>query len=288
MKDKLYIIRAEEFRRALGDDTTLQYDLFRMVAAVQGLVNREDPELYLLWQESDDFWLDYMQKEGNFLHGRERVPLCDWASFFARYGALIAEHGLILWDDNVPATANAAMTACGVDGYIPVRGDSEAYRRITDATGAPVRIDLTGKFTGEGIIFGTDRVSSGSAKCDAYLWALETYMDRCHPTILFYTLDGIRWRSSEPYYPDLGNAFVFNMDYAVSRRAFVFDLSSYDDEVPCDDPNQPLGCDFAVMQEIFALSRANTMSAPMDLEPRTENTEPYAAPETRVMSGTLA
>lgn len=252
MKDTIYIIHAEALRREMGSDTTLQYDLFRLITAVQGLVNREEPELYLFWQEADPFWLDYMQKEGNFLHGRNRVELCDWSSFIEHYGTFIAEHGLILWDGAVPATANAAMTACGVDGYIPVRGGSEAYRRITAETGAPVVIDLTGKFTGAGTVFGTDRPSSGSAKCDAYLWALETYMDRCHPTILFYTLDGIHWRSSEPYYPDLGNAFVFNMDYAVSRSAFVFDLSSYDDEVPCDDPNQPLGCDFAVMQEILA------------------------------------
>ena len=252
MKDTLYIINVEKFRAEMGADTVFQYDCFKIIVAVQGLVNRDDPELYLMWQKADAFWLDYMQESDNFLHGRKRVELSCWKEFIAQYGSFIAEQGLILWDPAVAATVNAAMTACGVDGYIPVRSDSEAYYRITKETGAPVRIDLTGKFTGDGMVWGTDRPSAGSAKCDAYLWALETYMDRCSPTVMFYTLDAVCWRSTPPYYPDLGNAFVFNHDYAISRRAFIFDLSSYDDEAPCDDPTQPIGADFAVMQEILS------------------------------------
>ncbi len=251
MKDKLYIIDAAKFKAEMGDDTVLQYDLFKIIVAVQGLVNREDPELYFMWQDADAFWMDYMQKEGKFLHGRERVELPDWAAFIEHYGSFIAEKGLIAWDYDVPATMNAATTACGVDGYIPVRSGSEALKRIMAQTGAEVKVDLTGKFTGKGRIWDCHRESTGSAKCDAYIWALEKYMDRCHPTILFYTLDGISWSDDKPYYPDLGNAFVFNHDYAISKRAFVFDVSSYDDETPCDDPTQPLGTDFRTMQEIF-------------------------------------
>ncbi len=44
---------------------------------------------------------------------------------------------------------------------------------------------------------------------------------------------------------------MYNHDYAIARSAFVFDVSSYDDELPCDDPGQPLGTDFATMKEIF-------------------------------------
>ena len=251
MKDKLYIIDTAKFAAEMGEDTVLRYDLFKLIVAVQGQVNREEPELYLMWVPQDSFWLDYMQEEGKFLHGRERVELPNWAAFIERYGSFIKECGLAVWDYDVPATMNAATTACGIDGYIPVRGGSEAMARIMKETGAEVKLDLVGKFTGKGRIWDTDRESSGSAKCDTYLWALDKYMDKCHPTILFYTLDAISWDDNKPFYPDLDNACVFNHDYAISKRAFVFDVSSYDDEVPSDDPTQPLGTDYKTMQEIF-------------------------------------
>ncbi len=251
MKDKLYIIDVAKFTEEMGEDTVLRYDLIKIIVAVQGQVNREDPELYLMWVPQDPFWLDYMQEEGKFLHGRERVELPDWAAFIERYGSLIKECGLAVWDYDVPATVNAATTACGIEGYIPVRGGSEAMARIMRETGAEVKLDLVGKFTGKGRIWDTDRESTGSAKCDTYIWAMEKYMDKCHPTILFYTLDGISWDDNKPYYPDLDNACVFNHDYAISKRAFIFDVSSYDDELPCDDLTQPLGTDYKTMQEIF-------------------------------------
>ena len=41
------------------------------------------------------------------------------------------------------------------------------------------------------------------------------------------------------------------MDYAVARKAFVFDLFAFDDEAPSDDPGQKPGTDLAVMKRIL-------------------------------------
>jgi hypothetical protein len=76
-------------------------------------------------------------------------------------------------------------------------------------------------------------------------------MDKTNPTLLVYMADGGGYRRGEPYYPDLGNLFVPNHDYAISKAAFVFDVSCWDDEAPWDDPDQPIGADFAIMQEVF-------------------------------------
>lgn len=76
-------------------------------------------------------------------------------------------------------------------------------------------------------------------------------MDRTNDTIMFYTVDGASWDANEPYYPDLGNAFVYNQDYAVFKRAFVFDLSFWGDEAPCDEPFQPIGSDLNTMKELL-------------------------------------
>jgi len=250
----VYTINTAGFLAEFGGNTVLQYDIMKIVVAVQGLVNRQDVRLYLFWQEADRFWMDYMTRPGKFLAGAEFSEIPDFDAFCGIFGDFIRECGIIAWDSDVPATMNAATTACGVDGLIPVRWSEEpdsALARLTDAVGAEIRINLRGRFTGEGMIWETNRPSSGSAKCDAYLWAMERYFDRCHDSLLFYTLDGTSWSDERLYYPDLGNAFVFNHDYAIAKRAFVFDLFCYDDEAPCDDPNQPVGTDFAVMKEIL-------------------------------------
>ncbi len=233
-----------------GMDSITKYDLFRFTSCLQGLLNREKPTLFLLWEEHDRFWLDYITSAGKFLEHEPLIPLESFEQLFLTFAGEIRSYGLILWDENVPATLNAATTACGIRGYLPMRaGENAAW--IMSLTGAEVREDLRNRFTGHGTVWGTDEVSTGSAKCDAYVWALANFMDECSDDLLEFSPDGMMWRNSEPFYPDMGNAFVPNMDYAVSRRAFVFDLFCFDDEAPCDDPAQPVGCDCAMLKRIL-------------------------------------
>ncbi len=254
MKDILYILDVSAFLTEFGGDTVLQYDAARLAAAVQGSVNREFSSLYLMWQESDTFWFEYMTRSDKFLHGIPAKHIRSFDSFLDIYGDYIKTCGLCAWDSDVPATVNVATTVCGVDGYIPIRyseDENSILSRVMQKTKAEIKINLMGVFTGRDIIFDTDLQSTGSKKCDAYLWAIEHYIDKTNPRLLFYTLDATSWKEDSLYYPDLGNAFVFNHDYAIAKRAFVFDLSSYDDEKPCDDPGQPLGSDLAVMKKIL-------------------------------------
>ncbi len=247
----LYTIQVEPFLKEFGEDTVCRYDALKAVVAVQGLRNRQGPELFLFWADHDTFWLRYMMEPDHFMHGMEIRSIDSFDEFLKLYGPFIKKQGLALWDYAVPATMNVATTACGIDGFIPVRSGSNIADRIMKATGAACRLDLVGKFTGKGTIPDTDRPSSGSAKCDAYLWALAKYFDQTNDRLLVYNVDAYSWDAEKPYYPDLGNAFVPNHDYAIMKKAFVFDVSCWGDEVPCDDPNQPLGTDLATMKEIL-------------------------------------
>lgn len=250
----LYVLDIKEYLSCFGGDTVLQYDAARLAAAIQGSVNREFPSLYFLWQESDTFWLEYMTGSDKFLHGIPIRHIGGFDAFLEIYGDFIKSRGICAWDSDVPATVNAATTVCGVDGYIPIRystAKNSILTQVTDKTKAEIKINLRGVFTGTGIIYDTDLPSSGSKKCDAYLWAIEHYIEKTNPRLLFYTLDAASWDGERLYYPDLGNAFVFNHDYAIANKAFVFDLYSYDDEAPCDDPGQPLGTDLSVMKKIL-------------------------------------
>ena len=261
----LYTLNTEKVLAEFPHGSAVKFDSAKIISSVQGLVNRDFPKLYLLWQDADSFWLDYMMSEGKFLHGAELAEIQSYGEFLEIFGDFIRAQKLAAWDSSVPATLNAAVTACGVDGFIPVRYDENpdsAMARLM-GIGAEIGLDLHGKFTGSGTITDIGRASSGSAKCDTYLWALDKYLDKTNTHLMFYTLDGISWdlpaggarpsgdASTAPYYPDLGNAFVYNHDYAISKKAFVFDVSSYGDELPCDDLTQPLGCDLATMKEIL-------------------------------------
>jgi hypothetical protein len=109
-----------------------------------------------------------------------------------------------------------------------------------------VKLSLVDRFDGH---------ESGSAKCDAYLWAKGEYLDkgRCSDGLLAYCVDAFSQTPKEPgfTYPDLDNAVLTNQDYYVARKAFFFDLSPWADEAPNDDPGQPLGADRATFEAIL-------------------------------------
>ena len=182
----LYTIEVEKILKEFGDDTVCRYDALKTIVAVQGLRNREGPELFLFWADHDTFWLRYMMEPGHFMNGMQIREIDTFDEFLKCYCTFIRNQGLALWDPDVPATMNVATTACGVEGCIPIRAESRILQRIEAATKAPVALNLVGKFTGKGMIEGTNRPSSGSAKCDAYLWALEKFFDRTNDRLLVY------------------------------------------------------------------------------------------------------
>jgi hypothetical protein len=113
-------------------------------------------------------------------------------------------------------------------------------------------VNLVGKFTGSGTIPGTARASTGSRKCDAYVWALEHYLrtGKCDPAILGYYMDAFWIRDPSPGILTQNHTLT-NQDYFIGRRAFIFDLLPWSQEKPVDDPAQPLGTDNAVFREIL-------------------------------------
>ncbi|MBR3844005.1 MAG: hypothetical protein IKM39_00685, partial [Clostridia bacterium] len=178
------------------------------------------------------------------------------------------------WDGNVPATANVAGTICGLDGYLPVLAESPLHHTLVEM-GVPVKQSLVGMFEngkrGQKIQ-GTTIDSTGSAKNDAYLWAMEKYFDRCSSHYLAYILDGaVVLKGYDAYedhptalLPDAAGHCLSNHDYLIARRCFFYDLDPYKYEAACDDPAQkeglaPQGTDNATMIKIFErrFKRAN-------------------------------
>jgi hypothetical protein len=241
-------------------------DVVRLFSTLQGLLNRrysEGETNFLLFQDFDDsdqFWLSYMMGEGKTFEGFQTVTLSTAEELWDFIKPYIKEYGIILWDPNVPSTSNVASTICGLDGYLPVKFDESqgSLYNFLLSNGVEVKQSLVGMFTGkEGTkIADTDIDSTGSAKCDAYLWALDKYMDRCSKTHIAYTLDGAGTIPSNPIYQRAeGTDSRYNQipshDYYVYHRMFFFDLTPTKQERPCDDPDQPRNTDRNTLEKIL-------------------------------------
>jgi hypothetical protein len=237
------------------------WDTLHTFSALQGLVNREAPRLYLFYcsefgVDTDQFWFDWLRGEDGWLKGAEIQQLARLEEVVRHFAA--AFEGLVIYDPNVPATSNLASTAAGCENLLPVRYAPEPgsmFDLLVRRMNLPVKLwlvntDGTSKFTGHGTIPDLGSPSSGSAKIDAYRWAWDRYVrtGKCARGLAAYYVDAywLRHPGGNPTMHTLSNH-----DYFIARRAFFFDLSPWADEVPCDDPGQPLGRDRQMLLEMM-------------------------------------
>jgi len=227
-----------------------RYDVYHTAVCIQGMANRQVPRLFLkYWPYSngggDAEWLKRLRESGGLCEGWPVHAVASVGEMVDTFRPYI--NGVVLYDadavNGVRSTSLVATTVAGVEGGIAVRKDTSPgsmYNYLTNTKGLPVIIDLTGKFVGTGTIWQTSTPSTGSAKCDAYIWAKQKYIDtrKCDTTVLSYTLDMWGLKAGMDHYTQLSN-----LDYAVSRKAFCFDLSPWGDEPATDDPTQPVGTD---------------------------------------------
>ena len=233
----------------------------RLVYSFQGLLNRAflmDQDhtslLYVASDKSDSFWLNYCRRnEDGVFKGFETKVMGTMEEFYSIFKELLLQCNMVLWDADVPSTSNVAGTVCGVEGWLPVLAGSELQNTLQEM-GLEVKLDLSDKFTGEAgtTIWGTTSESTGSAKNDAYIWALEKYFDKCSSKYMGFILDGSVVVPSN-YYSQRTLSYrnsLENMDYLIARHAFLFDLHP-NVETVCDDPDQPLGTDHNTMIKIL-------------------------------------
>ena len=183
------------------------WDTMHTLAAIQGLANREAPRLYVICcdgfgVETDQYWLDWLRGEDGWLKGAELAPLTTPEEVVRTFRDYVK--GLVVYDADVPATSCLASTAAGCDDLLPVRFSRETnsmFALLTGKLGLPVRLwlvnpDGTSKFTGKGLIPDLGEPSSGSAKCDAYRWAIRQFIDsgKCDPRTIRLATGGLPHR----------------------------------------------------------------------------------------------
>lgn len=261
----IHVLDARPLRRldlAKPGDVAVVWDTMHALAALQGLVNRDAPRLYVLYcaefgVETDQFWLEWLRGEDGWLRDTKPVPLTSLEDAVRAFTNQIK--GVVVYDPAVAATSCLASTAAGCGSLLPVRFSREpnsVFALLTGKLGLPVRLwlvngDGTSKFTGKGTLPDSTEPSSGSAKVDAYRWALRHFIEsgKCDTRFAAFYLDAFWLTRPRNGPPDLHT--LSNHDYFIARRAFFFDLSPWGDEPPVDDPQQTLGLDKQTLLDVL-------------------------------------
>ena len=260
IKGSIYVINYQNFSQGFGGSQSRFYDAEKFMVSLQGIKNRTGPTI-LVGDADGNTWFTYFRySTDGMLYGYKRETINTLDDFINIFLPDITSLGLVIWDPMQPFTSNIASTVCGVEGYLPVMysdNDNSLFNILTQK-GVPVKMDLRDKFTGSGTIWDSGIQSSGSAKCDAYLWAMEKYLKtgKCSKDYIAYMQDA--W----PFNGNLNNPTYFyensiystylpDQDFLIMKAAFFVCLMPFPDDIPNDDRNQFLGLDYQILCEIF-------------------------------------
>lgn len=122
--DTLWAIKVETLEP--GERLTL--------SCLQGLVNREQPRIYLAYDHYDELWLDWMRERGDVKEIRWVEP----KEAYDRYLSLAK--GLVVTDPRVPGSVNVATMLGSLEDWLPVVPDERA-----EFAGLKVAMDLSEK-----------------------------------------------------------------------------------------------------------------------------------------------
>ena len=215
---------------AIGGSGEEKYDTGLAAVTLQGLFNRySDTKIYVTTKDVEPTTtvLDIMSQEGRWLQNVDRVAIKNLKALIELGAPYITT--VVLWDVKVPATVNVAPMIAGVeDGIVMTPEMYQTYKSILPESINVV--SLVDKFDGS---------ETGSAKNDAYRWAIREYLEKglCSTHYMCSYEDAARARERGELH------YILPRDLAVEHKAFVFDLSPWEDELPKDDMGQRMGLD---------------------------------------------
>jgi len=262
--ERVYLFDARYLKDGwnIPEKAAVIWDNMHALCALQGIVNREKPQLYIIYCEdfgiqTDEFWMNWYRTEDGWLKNSEIISLQTVEDVFDIFASETS--GLVVYDPNVNATACVASTASGCLNLIPVRYNKNSdsiHQKLLNRYHLQevewlVHPDGSSMFTGKGNIPDYNLPTTGSAKTDTYRWAIERYLksNLCDPCFAGYYIDSFWISLPNTAGPELHT--LSNQDYFIQKRAFFFDLSPWGDETPNDDPTQPLGADEKMFREIM-------------------------------------
>ena len=181
------------------------YEASALVFTLQGLANRNTPQLFLNtgamdfdYPQSDVMWMDYLSKKYNAVFRRIEGDLCELVATFFPH----AFDGIVLYNSDT-FSVYVAMTIAGQRDLLPV---SVRIRNTTSCLRSlPIKVDLT-------------KNPALNSKLNATKWAMDHFLATASDKVLF----------NSDHYPNanggMAEGVIMSVDYAIAERAFVMDL----------------------------------------------------------------
>jgi hypothetical protein len=105
-----------------GDLTSYAAEMRLTLSCLQGLVNRIQPQLYLVHDRYDELWLEWLQARGDI----EKVVWLEIGEVFERFLIFVTQ--MFVYDPAVPATINiATMLAAIHNGLVAAPGIADQF-----------------------------------------------------------------------------------------------------------------------------------------------------------------
>ncbi|RLE51820.1 MAG: hypothetical protein DRJ26_05385, partial [Candidatus Methanomethylicota archaeon] len=168
-----------------------------LVLSLQGIVNREAPQLYVLWESeyiqptASERWLEYYKEKG-WIAEYKLVSLWNAVNKYKNY-----IEGAVVYDPDLPATINLAVSLAGLHDYIVAHPN---FIQQLAQLGINVKIDLRGMFNNS---------------IEAHIWQLSNVFPYCNKSLLYL-------------FPTMNGVAIFRVslvDYAIANKACSIGLS---------------------------------------------------------------
>lgn len=123
-----------------------------LLVSLQGIVNRQSPSIYLIFNDVDQRWLDWMKERGDI----EEIEIVkNPRALVSRFRDRLK--GVIITDPKIPASIDGATMLAGVEGALI------ASPKLASFLSLPVLHDLRGKW---------------KSNAEVYRWALKNLWDK--------------------------------------------------------------------------------------------------------------
>jgi hypothetical protein len=249
------------------------------ITALQGIVNREAPRLFLDaslnlmnaelesnhypdhdplkdFESLDRRWLEWLQSE-KLLQGRPIIELASLRELMDTLGG--AAEGLVRWDMETPASVNLALTAAGAENLLPLGVGLDDGVLAGKLTEAGLKLPVMRDFTG----FAAQAKQQGvTGKELVYRQMIEHFLKpgKANPSYFWFNLDAYAWKPPVVSYGgnqhlgarnSIQHNGLYNNDYWVAKGGLFVDLYSLDSEPPNDDPEQVPGVDLKLWNDLL-------------------------------------
>lgn len=119
----------------VADVRKLSFDEKVLLSSLQGIVNRKQPRVYLVFNGDDQFWLNEMQRRGQI---GAPLNVTNPTELIEKFRKEI--RGVVIPDPTVYASACVAASLAGADSFVVATPQLAAQWKL------PIRADLRGKF----------------------------------------------------------------------------------------------------------------------------------------------